>query len=558
MEDLERSIAPAKARVLEDIARGAPLGRILRTIVEMLEDFSPEPVYGSIMLADEDGSRLVVGAAPSLERAFSEEIDGVPIAPHAGSCGSAAYFRRPVIASDISEDPLWEEYREIALGYGLRACWSTPIIGEGQVLGTFAMYSRQVRAPTALELKLLQTASSLAAVAIEKERNAKSRLDKEDSLGPGASGGVALRALAQIPAAVAVTRGPRHLLQAASRRFLRSAGLSEAQALGRPLVEVWRCLEPGRLGPLLDRVYSSGRRYSRREMRITLARRRHAARRMVVDFLCLPLRDGNGSVTGLCLYAFDVTAAVTAREQLRALQRQKDDFLASLAHDLRNPATVIAGNAAILLRALESGNLDNLDLFRDSLEAIASTSRRLVLRFSDLLDLVRLDAGKTPPLLAEPVDLVPLARRVMQDLARTGYEHPMRLQCQTSSIIGEWDPTRIESVLINLIDNALKYSPSDREVEVRLSVEGTRARIDVLDRGPGMDSADLSRLFVPYWRGRAAAGVAGAGVGLMSVKRTVELHGGEISVSSNIGQGSTFTVHLPLGQPAEPSKVAGG
>jgi signal transduction histidine kinase len=550
MEDLERAIAPAKARVLEDIARGVPLGRVLRSIVEMLEDYSPEPVYGSLMLADEDGSRLVVGAAPSLHRAFSREIDGVPIAPRAGSCGTAAYLRCPVIASDISEDPLWDDYREIALGFGLRACWSTPIIGDGRVLGTFAMYSRQVRTPSELELKLLQTASSLAAVAIEKERGLllaeKARAPL--LLDPDAGDHIVRQALAEIPAAVAITGGPQHLVQTANRRFCHCAGLAEAQALGRPLTDVWRCLEPRGIGRVLDRVYATGRRYSRREMRVILERP-NGPMHMVVDFLCQPLRDPEGAVVGLCVCAVDVTAPVKAREQLRVLQREKDEFLVALAHDLRNPATVIAGNAAMLLRLVESGGPEQTGLFRDSLEAIAATSRRLALRFSDLLDLVRLEAGKTPRLMPEPVDLVPLVRRVMHDLSRTGYEHPMRLECPAPSIIGEWDPTRIESVLTNLIDNALKYSPSDREVEVRLSVEHGRARIDVTDHGPGMSAEDMARLFVPYWRGRAAAGIAGTGVGLVSAKRTVELHGGEIKVASRPREGSTFTVYLPFSAP---------
>ena len=96
-----------------------------------------------------------LGAAPSLPDSYAKAIDGVRIGPKAGSCGTAAYRRKAVVVADIMTDPLWEDYRDLAAAHGLRSCWSTPILShQGAVLGTFAMYAKDVREPTDAETAL--------------------------------------------------------------------------------------------------------------------------------------------------------------------------------------------------------------------------------------------------------------------------------------------------------------------------------------------------------------------------------------------------------------------
>ncbi len=133
-------------RVLELISKNTPLQETLDALVRVLEALSPD-MLGSVLLLDPDGLHLRHGAAPSLPEAYNRAIDGEPIGPTAGSCGSAAFRGEPVIVEDIATDPLWEHYRDFALQYGLRACWSTPIFEERErqqkpVLGTFALYFR--------------------------------------------------------------------------------------------------------------------------------------------------------------------------------------------------------------------------------------------------------------------------------------------------------------------------------------------------------------------------------------------------------------------------------
>ena len=158
-------------RIKEMIASDAPLSEILSNLLLMIEAQSPE-MLGSILLLSADGNHVRHAVAPSLPENYVKVIDGSPIGPKHGSCGTAMYRGKPVIVSDISTDPLWEEYRNFALAIGVAACWSTPIMSsKGKVLGSFAMYYREPRTPNDDERHLADVATKLAAEAIE--HNAK-------------------------------------------------------------------------------------------------------------------------------------------------------------------------------------------------------------------------------------------------------------------------------------------------------------------------------------------------------------------------------------------------
>jgi PAS domain S-box-containing protein len=157
-------------QILEMIAKGAPLGDTLNTLVEIMEQQSRD-VIGSILLLAPDGKHLLHGAAPSLPDSYNAAIHGRAIGPNVGSCGRAAFTRQQVIVTDIASDPLWENYRDLALSFGLRACLSIPIFSsQGQVLGTFGMYYSQPRPPQKIDLQLIEAAMHLAGIAIERNQ----------------------------------------------------------------------------------------------------------------------------------------------------------------------------------------------------------------------------------------------------------------------------------------------------------------------------------------------------------------------------------------------------
>jgi PAS domain S-box-containing protein len=157
-------------RLLEMIARGDSLELVLEAICLFVEDQS-RGVLSSVLLLDPNGICLRHGAAPSLPKSYTQAIDGAAIGPRAGSCGTAAYRAEQVVVSDIARDPLWTDYKDLALAHGLRACWSTPIFSsEGKVLGTFAMYHLEPGSPSPQEHDLIEQITHLAGVALERKR----------------------------------------------------------------------------------------------------------------------------------------------------------------------------------------------------------------------------------------------------------------------------------------------------------------------------------------------------------------------------------------------------
>ncbi len=165
----------AQLELLAGVVAGQALRPALESLIRVVERVSTGGLLGSILLLDESGKHLLHGAAPSLPESYNSAIHGVEIGPAVGSCGTAAYRRSQVIVENIDDDPLWDDFRQLALGAGLRACWSTPIVGVGgRLLGTFAMYYPEPSAPRSSDLALIDVLVRTVAMAIER-----SRLDEE-------------------------------------------------------------------------------------------------------------------------------------------------------------------------------------------------------------------------------------------------------------------------------------------------------------------------------------------------------------------------------------------
>src|SRR5882724_7483478 len=159
-------------RLLEMIATGVALEEILNRLCQIIQEYRPGTL-ASVLLLRPDGVHLESIAGPSLPKGWRQEMEKLPIGPCAGSCGTAAYRGSAVIVSDIATDPLWDvpEHRAAALNHGLRASWSNPILSsEGKVLGTFCIYERETRSPNQHDLELIEKATYLARVAIERDR----------------------------------------------------------------------------------------------------------------------------------------------------------------------------------------------------------------------------------------------------------------------------------------------------------------------------------------------------------------------------------------------------
>jgi diguanylate cyclase (GGDEF)-like protein len=168
LRQIKEALLVGEKRLLEMIAKADPLSDVLDFLARLIENQSSGSLC-SVLLLERNTLRQVAG--PSLPQTYTSAIDGVTIGPSVGSCGTAAYTGKPVIVSDVAADPLWKDYRELALSHQLQACWSVPIFStKGEVLGTTAVYYRERRAPSTLELDLIERAAHLAGIAIERKQ----------------------------------------------------------------------------------------------------------------------------------------------------------------------------------------------------------------------------------------------------------------------------------------------------------------------------------------------------------------------------------------------------
>jgi PAS domain S-box-containing protein len=176
IDDRKRAEAllAAENQILEMVATGRPLAVILDGLCRLVDTLCDKSL-ASILLIDPNGRCLRGGAGPRLPEAFMAAVDGVEIGPAVGSCGTAAYRKEQVIVSDIATDPLWADYRDLALANGLRSGWSTPVLSsDGSVLGVFGVYGREPRSPTPQHLHTIKQITHLASVAIERKQAAES------------------------------------------------------------------------------------------------------------------------------------------------------------------------------------------------------------------------------------------------------------------------------------------------------------------------------------------------------------------------------------------------
>jgi signal transduction histidine kinase/CheY-like chemotaxis protein len=259
----------------------------------------------------------------------------------------------------------------------------------------------------------------------------------------------------------------------------------------------------------------------------------------------VPIRDERGAVVRWFGTNTDVTEQRATAEALREADRRKDEFLAMLSHELRNPLAPIV-NAIHLLRR---GGLDGERAARAHamIERQANHLARLV---DDLLDVTRIARGKIR-IRRERVDLRELVLRAAEDFRAAIEERGVsfRVEVPPAAVAAEADPTRVTQVIGNLLSNAVKVTEAGEEITVRLAVTAGAAAISVRDTGSGIDPALLPRVFDPFVQGETslARTEGGLGLGLALVKAIVELHGGTVRVeSAGAGRGAEFEVAFPV------------
>ncbi len=246
-----------------------------------------------------------------------------------------------------------------------------------------------------------------------------------------------------------------------------------------------------------------------------------------------PIRASDGSVLGVVASFADITP-------LHELEELREDLIRTVSHDLRNPLASITGQAQLIQRLAEK-----TDLVRASAGQLLTSARRMNAMIQDLVDSVRVESGHVP-LETQPVDLNYLVFDLLDRAPENLQTERVKVTIPAGLSPALADPNRLERVLMNLVSNALKYSPPEAEVLVEAELRGREVAVSVRDRGKGIAPEDLPHIFERFYRSQEDRGTEGMGLGLYISRMLLQAHGGSIWVESELGRGSSFYFTLPL------------
>ena len=524
--------------VLELLASGAPLPAVLTSVAVALEELI-DGARCSILLLDPVTATLHHGAAPTLPDSYAEAIDGMSIGPDAGSCGAAAYLGSPVVAEDIATDPRWDRFRALALPYGLRSCWSSPIRGRTGTTGTFAVYHDRAHQPKQRERGLVERFTHLASVAIDHAGLFGALAESEERFRHAFEDSAVGMALTDL-------NGRFLKVNRALREMLRQP---EAELL---VITVDQVLAPtaggGDPAGLLREVATA----ARDSVHFEAAGRRSDGSVLRVAVAASAVRGAAGSPVHLSLNLQDVTQrhaaererrarreAEVARAVAEAASRAKSVFLTNLSHELRTPLQAITGFTELL------GTLDlPAERRRAALSHIQGATAHIISLVDDVLDIAKIEAGALPLQITD-VDLAAAIQDVLDLLSPLASERGITLRCERPAGTVRADERRLRQVLINLVTNAIRYNGPNGSVQITAGRRGRQTTIRVTDSGPGIPPEMLGRLFVPFDRlGAEASHEQGAGLGLPLARGLTEAMGAQLLVESHPPLGTTFAVVL--------------
>jgi PAS domain S-box-containing protein len=530
-------------RVLELIATGQSLDRVLNALVLGMEAQHAN-MRGSILLIAEDGFHLKTAAAPNLPARYQELVEElIGIGPTAGSCGTACFRRARVVVKDIATDPLWSAYTEIAEQFELRACWSEPIFSrDGSVLGSFAMYYAEPRAPSTQELESINIAARLAAIAIDRARaDAALRLNEERLNFALTASKMGTWDWDIERDYVAWSDGVEPLFGLAQGTFTRDF----AGYLMLILDE-----DQGRVRAAIDTVLWGEAQDYMVEHRITWPD--GSLRWLECKGRVYRRSDGTparmaGTVADVSERKRSELALRESEEQLRQSQKMEaiGRLAGGVAHDFNNLLTAIGGYSSL---ALLEFPLD--DPRREYLEEIQRAGERGASLTKQLLA-----SGRKQVLSPKPLDLNALVDDLTSLLRRViGEDVELDWQRASAPAVVFADAGQLEQVIMNLAVNARDAMPDGGTLAIASSSvlleagdvrapEGRYVLLSVNDSGHGMDQETMARMFEPFFTTKDPG--KGTGLGLSTVYGIVQQLSGSIRARSAVGRGTLFEVYLP-------------
>jgi signal transduction histidine kinase len=520
--------------ILKLIFAGAPLSEVL-TIIARLVEAQGSGIFCTIWLLNEDGRYLHCAAAPGLP-GFVAHVDRMAVGPKGASCGTAVFRKEPVYVTDVLSDPIWDDYRHLVAPYGIRAAWARPVLSsEGKALGTFAILYREVRSPGAADLQLIENASHIVGIAIERHINEQELRRSEGFLAE----------------AQRISRTGSFLWRVVSDEITWSDELHRIYQLNPPVT----------VARIRTRVHADDVSVFDKAM--------DGARHGGNDFECqYRLMMPDGSIKYLQVHAraerahddqLEYVAAVQDVTENRRLEEARDKarsdlahvgrvtslgaLTASIAHEVNQPLSGIITNASTSLRMLAADP--------PNIEGAIETARRTIRdahRASDVITrlralFVRKDAA------IEAVDLNEATREVIAlsscDLQRGGVTLQSELADDLPPVAA--DRVQLQQVILNLLRNASDAMRSVQDRPRRLEIRTQRdedncVRLTVRDAGTGFEPQTLDRLFDAFNTTKND----GMGIGLFVSRSIIERHRGRLWAAPNEdGPGATFSFSVP-------------
>lgn len=547
--------ARRRAALLAEASRAmAEVSLDLTSVLETVARLVAEAVGDGciIRLVSDDGTRFVPAAAhhPNpAARAFLWDLLSATSHPvDAGLVGQVARSRQPLLIPALSPVEmralLLPEFWPFLDRFGIHGAMVAPLLGRAGLVGTVMVWRDEAAPPYApSDLAFLEELADRGALAIENARLFREQQDARARIQALAAERASV--LGQIVEGVIITDpdGRIVFVNDAARRLHGVAELGtevESYSATYHLLTLdGRPYPPEELP--LARAVRHGETVRNAEWRI----RRPDGSEVVAQGSAGPVVAADGLRLGSVLTARDVTDE-------RAFDQQKDAFFLAAAHDLRTPLTSIKGWAQVLRRATGEPPRPRERQAISAIETQATAMQHLV---DQLLETSNRRRGEPPALALADVDLVALVSRLVEHHRALGHRHELRLVA-VDRLSGRWDEVRLEQIVLNLLGNAVKYSPAGGRIEIHVAQAGDDARLTVRDHGIGIPAASLPRIFDQFYRADNVSGpsaeIAGLGIGLASARLLAEYLGGRIDVASEEGRGSRFTLTLPLAGPSAP------
>jgi len=572
-------------KILELIAKDKPLKTIIKEIIDITETHIKDAV-ASILLLNKEDKILHVLAAPNLPKAFCNFIDGISIGPKTGSCGTAAFIQKEVIVSNIATNVLWEDYKDMALKNGLKACWAFPIMSyTNQVLGILSIYSKFARPPLAFEKEVLLDMTYLASIAIEKHKNiivlqeskkqledyaqnlenkvqertqevmatvqklVESNLNLEDQILITKQAEDAAIASKALSAAIAknfpkgfilIVNKDLHLVLAEGE-VLTQLGLKSLIFEGMTLDDISFFAEERKTKIKADIEKTFSGKHLSFEIQ-------YKNRYFSVNTTPL-FEENNQIIYALMVYndiseqkeiEFSIQSALRKEQELNELKLR---FISMASHEFRTPLSAILTSAVLIGKQNELGKEGKREKYVAQIE---KNVKHLVTILNDFLSLSKLEEGKIRA-VKERFDVIHYSKTLVKE-SNIGLKKAQYISLSTSieKLFVNLDGKLLRHAITNLLSNASKYSAENTTIDFKIAQSEHKVLIQIKDRGIGIPQEEQEQLFNRFYRAKNANNIEGTGLGLNIAKYYTELMGGTIGFVSKLNVGTTFWIELPI------------